>query len=67
MDSSHLDGMGWTRSSKCDSGACVEVAALDAKILIRDSTELSLTPLTVSRVAWQEFVSALRVGIFDVR
>ena len=54
MDSSQLDGLEWIRSSKCDSGGCVEIAALDATILIRDSTEPSLTLLTVSRVTWQD-------------
>jgi len=67
VDSSHLDGLEWIRSSKCDASGCVEIGALDATILIRDSTEPSLTLLTVSRVTWQDFVSALRAGVFDVR
>ena len=64
---SHLGGLEWVRSSKCDAGACVEIATVDAVVLIRDSADPSLTPLAVSRDTWRNFVSALRAGIFDVR
>lgn len=67
MDSSHLDGLKWFRSSKCDAGSCVEIAALDTAILIRDSAEPRRALLTVGHDTWQDFVSALRVGAFDVR
>lgn len=65
MGSSHLHGLEWFRSSKCDSGACVEIAALDAEVLIRDSAEPGNLPLAVSHDVWQDFVSGVRAGIFD--
>jgi len=66
VDSSHLDGLEWFRSSKCDAGACVQVAALDATVLIRDSAEPDKTPLAVSHDVWRDFVSAVRACVFDV-
>ena len=66
MYSSHLDGLDWHRSSKCDAGACVEVAAVDAMVLIRDSAEPSAL-LAVSHGIWREFVSGVQAGALDVR
>jgi hypothetical protein len=66
VDSSHLDGLEWRRSSKCDGGACVEVAELNTVIMIRDTNEPDHTPLAVSRDVWQVFVSRVRAGHFDV-
>lgn len=66
MDLSHLDGLEWCRSSKCDAGACVEVAALGEMVLIRDSAEPGLTPLAVRRDAWWDFVSSIVAGHFEI-
>ena len=66
MDSSHLDGLEWFRSSKCDAGNCVEVAAFDAVVLLRDSAEPG-NPLAVSYDVWRDLVFRVRAGIFDVR
>jgi Domain of unknown function (DUF397) len=67
VGSSHLDGLAWFRSNKCDAGACVEIAALAAEVLIRDSAEPGNTPLAVSRDVWQDFVFGVRAGVFDER
>ena len=67
MDSSHLDGLKWFRSSKCDAGNCVEVAALDAVVLIRDSADPSSTPLAVSHGVWRDFVRQLRAEVLGGR
>jgi hypothetical protein len=66
VDSSHLDGLEWFRSSKCDTGACVEVAAFDAVVLLRDSAEPG-NRLAVSHDVWRDLVSRVRAGSFDVR
>jgi hypothetical protein len=66
VDSSHLYGLEWVRSSKCDGGACVEVAALDSGVLLRDSAEPG-NPLAVSYDVWRDLVFRVRAGIFDVR
>ena len=67
MDSSRLDSSKWRRSSKCDGGACVEVAQLGVVIMIRDSAEPRNAPLAVSKEVWRDFASAVRAGVFDVR
>lgn len=66
MDSSHPGRLVWRRSRKCDGGACVEVAELDAVIMIRDSAEPGSTPLTVSHDVWRDFVSWVRNSAFGV-
>lgn len=66
MGSSHPGGLVWRRSSKCDGGACVEVAELDAMIMIRDSAEPGNAPIVVSRDVWQDFVSWVRTSAFRV-
>lgn len=67
MSSSHPGGLVWRRSSKCDGGACVEVAELDAVIKIRDSTEPDSVPIEISRDVWQDFISWLRTGAFGAQ
>ena len=58
-------GLEWRRGSKCDNGQCVEIAKLDAVIMIRDSAEPGNASLTVSRDVWQDFVSMVQAGVFD--
>lgn len=67
MGSSHPGGLVWRRSSKCDGGACVEVAELDAVIMIRDSTEPDGDPIKISRDVWRDFISSLRTGSFGAQ
>lgn len=64
MDSSHLDGLEWRRSERCDGGTCIEVAEVDAVIMIRSSAEPD-TSLSVSHDIWRDFVSRVQAGIFD--
>jgi hypothetical protein len=64
VDSSHLDGLEWRRSSRCDAGACVEVAKLDAMIMIRDSAEPD-SSVAISYDIWRGFVSKVQAGLFD--
>jgi hypothetical protein len=64
VDCSHLAGVEW-RSSKCDAGACVEFAELDAVVLIRDSADPG-TSLAFGHDLWRDFVSRVRAGAFDV-
>lgn len=66
MDSSQLCGLEWRSSSNCDGGTCVEVAALDVAVLIRDSAEPDKIPLAISHDVWRDFVSAVRACVFDV-
>ena len=58
--------MEWRRGSRCDGGTCIEVAELDAVIMIRDSAEPD-TSLTLTHDVWRDFVSGVRAGLFDAR
>jgi hypothetical protein len=52
----------WQRGSRCESSACVEVAILPDRVLIRDSAHPEQGHLEVSREAWAAFVAGLRAG-----
>jgi len=52
----------WRKSSKCDSGLCVESALINGDVHVRDSEHRELE-LTVQ--AWTEFVAAVKDGEFD--
>jgi hypothetical protein len=54
----------WHAGRRCDSGACVEIAALDEAVLVRSSLAPGLT-LTVTRPEWQEFLAGAKEGLFD--
>lgn len=57
---------GWVRSSRCESGHCVEVARQDRGVAMRNST-VPDQHLRLSVDAWEAFVAGLRDGEFDVR
>ncbi|GAB3959850.1 DUF397 domain-containing protein [Streptomyces sparsus] len=48
----------WRKSSYSsgEGGACIEVAATEVAVLVRDSKDLSRPPLTVGRAGWAHFV-----------
>jgi hypothetical protein len=55
---------GWRRSTRCESGHCVEVARQDRAVVMRNSTVPDLH-LRLSVEAWEGFVAGLRAGQFD--
>jgi Domain of unknown function (DUF397) len=55
----------WRKSSFCDSGACVEVAAIDEVIAVRDAKAPNGTVLQFTRPEWRAFVDGVRAGDFD--
>jgi hypothetical protein len=55
---------GWRRSSRCESGHCVEAARQDREVAMRNSTVPDLH-LRLSVEAWDAFVADLRAGTFD--
>ena len=61
-DATNLPDSGWRKSSFCYSGECVEVAALDGMILMRDSKDPRGTVLRYSPDEWRSFVRAVRRG-----
>jgi len=52
----------WRKSSFSDSGNCVEVAAQDESVHIRDSKDTERGILSVSSSAWREFIQTLQRG-----
>lgn len=64
------DGSGseltWHRGARCESGACVEVATNDNVIFVRSSVHPEATPVILSRDEWNEFVSEVKDGAFDL-
>lgn len=54
----------WRKSSRCESGACVEVAVMGHAVVIRDSKDLHGPMLTIDRGAWTEFIEGIRAGEF---
>ncbi|MDG4822268.1 DUF397 domain-containing protein [Asanoa sp. WMMD1127] len=48
--------------SRCSTGACVEVAALDGRVLVRDSKDREGPVMAFSRSAWSEFLDGVREG-----
>lgn len=55
----------WRRASHCHTGECVEVAAHDGEILVRDSTQPQCAVLRYSAEEWQLFISQVRSGQFS--
>ncbi|MFI7330098.1 DUF397 domain-containing protein [Micromonospora aurantiaca (nom. illeg.)] len=55
-------GVKWRKSSRSDNngGACVEVAAVNGGILIRDSKDAAGPVLRIGNPAWKAFLSTLR-------
>ncbi len=61
----HAPAEGWRRASFCYSGECVEVAAQDGMILLRDSREPHGSVLRYTADEWRAFVRGVRAGEFD--
>jgi hypothetical protein len=59
---------GWRKSSHSNnSGNCVEVAANDRAVGVRDSKQHGHGPvLEFTRTAWQAFIRAAKDGKFDL-
>jgi hypothetical protein len=55
----------WRTSSRCDSGACIEIGKLGAIIMVRRSADPDGTCLKLSGGEWREFVTGLKDGQFD--
>jgi hypothetical protein len=57
MDQRHTLS-GWHRSTRCSTGACIEVAHTNRTVLIRDSKVSGGVILEFTQGAWSDFVSA---------
>lgn len=62
-----VDELNWTRSTHCESGACVEVAPLpDGGMAVRDSKRPDGPVLRFTAAEWAAFVAGARAGEFDL-
>jgi hypothetical protein len=51
----------WRKSSRCDSGSCVEVARRDTGVAVRNNTQPDLH-LTFDGTSWRGLLQDLRDG-----
>ncbi|WP_155386441.1 DUF397 domain-containing protein [Catellatospora paridis] len=62
---SHVQtSVSWRRSTRCESGACVEVAQLGPDVGLRDSKDPQGPVLRFSRQEFAAFIAGLRAGDF---
>jgi hypothetical protein len=50
----------WIKGSRCEGGTCVEIAALNERILVRDSKVPDGPVLDFPQASWRAFTDALR-------
>lgn len=58
-------GLAWRRSSFCASGECVEIAASDGAILVRDSKVPQGPPLRYTKSEFRAFILGAVAGEFN--
>jgi hypothetical protein len=54
----------WRRSSKCSTGTCVEIAAVDGGYLVRDSKRPQQQPMFFTAEELSVFATAFVAGEF---
>jgi hypothetical protein len=57
----------WITSTRCDSGACVQVKLLDDTVSMRDSKCADGPVLRFSAGSWTDFLAGVRAGDFQTR
>lgn len=57
----------WMRSSFCSDTACIEVAALDDGVVVRDSKHHDQPFLRFSQAEWRTFIDAVAAGEFRLQ
>jgi hypothetical protein len=57
----------WVKSSRCDSGACVEVSLSAAAVGVRNSTSPDAAALWFLPESWTDFLADVQTGRFDRR
>lgn len=54
----------WQRSSRCEGGACVEVAHEGGEVLVRDSKDPDGPVLRFDPAEWEAFIGGVDDGDF---
>lgn len=57
---------GWRKSSRSESGQCVEVRVVSGEVWIRNSRDRHGHVLTFSLSEWQAFLEGAALGEFDL-
>ena len=61
-----LEGLKWIKSSRSyGATACVELAAIEGGVAVRDSKDRNTGPLRFTQTEWAAFVLAVKDGEFD--
>jgi hypothetical protein len=50
----------WVRSTRCDTGTCLEATTDNDDVVIRNSTDPDGARISVSRARWAAFVADLK-------
>jgi hypothetical protein len=58
------NNVGWRKSSRCASNACVEVAKIDGQYLVRDSKNPEMAALSFTEAEWTAFTAGVTAGEF---
>ncbi len=62
-----LGDLQWRKARRStNNGACVEVAAANGRVIIRDTMDRNGPSMKYSGGAWRNFVANARVGRFDL-
>lgn len=57
-------GASWQKSSSCRLEGCVEAAATDTGVMVRNSNFPAEPPLRLPAAAWSDFLRGIRKGDF---
>lgn len=57
--------MDWTRSTRCESGDCIEIKSGTEMVGMRDSKDPGGPELWFPASVWGAFVAGVRAGEFD--
>jgi len=67
LRSLEIGDLQWRKSRRsANNGACVEAAAADGYVIIRDTIDRNGPYVKYSGGAWRRFVANARVGRFDL-
>lgn len=54
------NGLKWRKSSRCDGGACLEIAAQGQAILLRSSVDPDGPVLALTSAAWRDLLVGIK-------
>jgi Domain of unknown function (DUF397) len=50
----------WRKSSRCNNGACIEIAVQDDAILVRSSADQDGPIIALSLAAWRDLIIGIK-------